>query len=65
MDWTSTGTGRPSERSNSGEMRIAEGLSTRSREALEMNGTDFENNAETLKVEQEKMQEILGGNQSE
>lgn len=47
------------------KMRIAEGLSTRSREALEMNGTDFENNAETLKVEQEKMQEILGGNQSE
>lgn len=41
--------------------RIALGLSTREREAIEINGSDFDRNVEQLKLEQEKMNQIIQG----
>ena len=45
-------------------MRIGAGLSTRERECIEINGSDFDENAEQLIIEQRKMNEITGGSEN-
>ena len=43
------------------EKRIAIGVSTREREAIEINGSDFDRNIEQLTLEQEKMNQLTKG----
>lgn len=52
----------PVKEAQGASLRIGAGLSTRERECIEINGSDFDENAEQLIIEQRKMNEITGGN---
>ncbi len=50
----------PVQEVNAAEARVKNGFSTRDREAMEMNGTSFHQNAEQLKAEEQIMKEVIG-----
>lgn len=50
----------PVKEAQGAKLRIESGLSTRERECIEINGSDFDENAEQLIIEQRKMNEIGG-----
>lgn len=58
--WTGPAPGQldPVKEVTASKMRIEEGLSNREREAIEINGSDFDENADQLLLEEEKMKEI-------
>lgn len=53
----------PVQEVNAAEARVKNGFSTRDREAMEMNGSDFWRNAAQLKREEQAMKEIAGAAQ--
>ena len=54
----------PVKEAQGASLRIGAGLSTRERECIEINGSDFDENAEQLIIEQRKMNEITGGSEN-
>ena len=54
----------PVKEAQGAQLRINTGLSTRERECIEVNGSNFDENAEQLMIEQEKMSEITGGQEN-
>lgn len=54
----------PVKEAQGASLRIEAGLSTRERECIEINGSDFDENAEQLIIEQRKMNEITGGSEN-
>ncbi len=55
----------PVQEVNAAQKRVENGFSTRSREAMEMNGSDFNKNADQLKREEKMMEEIRGNAKKE
>lgn len=64
-EWSGPSAGQldPVKEATGAVLRIKNGLSTREKEAMEINGTDFDENMSQLLVEEQKMREVFGENQ--
>ncbi|GHV18326.1 phage portal protein [Clostridia bacterium] len=62
-EWNGPAQGQldPKKEVEAAELRVRGGFSTRSREAMELNGTDFNNNIRQLRQEGKMMKEVSGG----
>ncbi|GHV19069.1 hypothetical protein FACS18949_06590 [Clostridia bacterium] len=62
-EWNGPAQGQldPKKEVEAAELRVRSGLSTRSREAMELNGSDFNNNIRQLRQEKKMMKEVSGG----
>jgi lambda family phage portal protein len=62
-EWNGPAQGQldPKKEAEAAEMRIQSGFSSRERESMEMNGSDFYRNIQQLRQEQKLMKEVFGG----